>query len=129
LIDVFSLVPKDKSDTSGLELLKTIEIEKVEPILYQLLEWLQDLNWPVAEALIEVLPRFHSGLVAHIRTVFNSDDEIWKCWALRLIEDFPPETVTKLESDIKRIAECPTTGELNEEVAEYARDLICKFNL
>ena len=63
---IFDLVPKDKFDVSGIEKLRRIGIEEAEPILGSLLEWVQDLNWPVAQELIKVLPRFHRQLIPHI---------------------------------------------------------------
>ena len=102
LSDIFDLIPKDKFDVSGMETLKTIDIDKVEPILAQLLEWIQDTNWPVARELMDVLPRFHSGLVPHIKAILNSDDEDWKCWTLELLEKFPIESLKPLETDIIR---------------------------
>jgi hypothetical protein len=128
-MDVFSLVPKDKFDCSGIETLKSIDIKDAEPILYDLMVWMQDLNWPVAKELKKVLPRFHENLVPHTMAIFNSDDDIWKSWTLLLLKDFPSDTVRLLANDIKRIAENPTKGELMEEANEYASELIQQFNL
>jgi len=49
---IFELIPKDKFDTSGIYALYKIAPDEVEPILASLLEWIQDLNWPVAQELI-----------------------------------------------------------------------------
>ena len=77
--EVFHLIPKDKFDISFIDELKTINVNTVDPILGDLLEWLQDINWPVAKELVDILPRFHQKLVPHIQMVFNSNDDIWKC--------------------------------------------------
>ena len=129
LHDVFELVPKDKFDCSCIERLKSVDIKEVEPILDALLEWIQDINWPVAKELIKVLPRFHKALIPHIKTIFNSNDDQWECWTLCLLRDFPADTVKYLSSEIKRIAEYPTKEELSAEANEYALEIIQQFNL
>ena len=118
------LIPKDKFDTSGISLLTTIDVDEAEPILGVLLEWIQDINWPVAKELLNVLPRFHSGLIPHIKAVLNSDDDIWKCWVLVMLKNFPPETVSILSTEIKRIADSPTQTEILEGANEYAKELL-----
>lgn len=75
-IELESLVPKSKYDDSCIELLKAIDVDEVTPILPNLLIWIQDMNWPVAQKIIEVLPRFHAGLVPVIHEVFIGDDTI-----------------------------------------------------
>lgn len=127
--NIFHLIPKDKFDNSSIETLRTIDVDKATPILGSLLEWLQDLNWPVAKELIDVLPRFHVGLIPHIESVFSSNDDIWKYWTLRLIKKFPIETVNFLAPAIKRMAENPTAGEVIEETNIYALEIIEIFNL
>lgn len=126
---IYDLVPKNKFDNSNLGLLKTIEPEKASPILNGLLEWIQDINWPVALELLDILPRFHSGLVPHIKAVLNSGDNIWKNWILLMIKQFPKETIELLSFEIKRIVEYPTESELADETNEYALTIINMFNL
>ena len=127
--EVFDLVPKNKTDISGIEELSRIKAEKAEPILGLLLEWIKDLNWPAARELIKVLPRFHRQLVPHIKTVLHSDDDIWKSWVLLMLQDFPPETVSLLSDDIRRIAYSPAETEVLEETHEYAQEILTQFQL
>ena len=127
--NLYDLIPKNKSDISGIEQLKAIDIANAGPILGDLLEWLQDINWPVAKELFYVLPRFGKMLVPHIRSVFNSDDDIWKCWILCMLKEFPQDTVKLLSYEIKRMAGDPTAGELLEEINIYASDIVQIFQL
>ena len=123
----FNLMPKDKSDNSNIEELKEIDVDEAEPILGELLEWIQDINWPIAQELMKILPRFHTKLIPHIKSVFESDDDIWKCYALCLLTDFPADSVKLLYPEIIRMANYPTEGELEEGVNEYAIKVIKKF--
>jgi hypothetical protein len=127
--NIFSLIPKDKSDNSSIEKLKEIEVSEAEPILGELLEWIQDINWPIAQELIKVLPRFHSLLISNLKLIFESDDDIWKCYALCLLKDFPDESVIKLYPEIARMVKYPTNGELEEGVNEYAIEVTQKFKI
>ena len=129
MMDIYSLVPRHKFDNSNIELLKIVGIKEATPIMGELLEWLQDINWPVAKELMDVLPRFHFELVPHIKEVLSSNDDIWKCWTLCLLEKFPKETVILLADDIKRIVNKPTHGELEEETHVYAQEVIARFEL
>jgi len=124
---IFSLVPKDKHDISGIETLKTIDIDEVTLILPQLLEWMQDGNWPCAVELLDVMPRFHEALVPHIKDIFATNDGEWKWFIFPLIERFPIEITQLLEIDIKRIATQPTMDEIHSEVDEIAQQFLEKF--
>ena len=127
--DLSKLVPRDKFDCSGIEELKTITPQEVEPILGALMEWMQDINWPVARELMQVLPRFHRELIPHIKSVFYSDDEEWKCWTLCLLKNFPAETVEYLAPEIALLCDMRVDYQEPEGVAEYAIEIIRQFNL
>lgn len=131
MMNVYDLVPKDKFDTSNIETLRTIEIEAAEPILEPLLEWMQDLNWPVAQELIEVLPRFYQGLTPHIEKVFQSNDPEWIYWTLLMMKGFPKEGIMLLKDDIFRLAKMCTAGRDEGAIiiAQYAQELIVQFDL
>ncbi|MCL2674486.1 MAG: DUF5071 domain-containing protein [Defluviitaleaceae bacterium] len=130
MADELDLIPKDKFDLSTIDRLKMIDEERIEPLLSQLLEWIQDLNWPVAQPLFDdVLPKFHVRLIPHIKEVLNSNDDVWKYWVILMVKKFPKETVQCLSSEIKRIAEYPTAGEIAEEVNIRASEVIFVFNL
>jgi hypothetical protein len=127
--NILNLIPQDKTDCSSIEKLKEIDVSEVEPILGKLLEWIQDINWPIAQELIKVLPRFHSLLIPHIKLVFESNDDIWKCWVLCLLKDFPADSVQLLYPEIERMAKCPTKSELEEGTNEYAIEVTQKFEI
>ena len=49
------MLPKDKFDISAVEQLRTEDTQQVIPLLPKMLEWIQDMNWPVAKPMVEVL--------------------------------------------------------------------------
>lgn len=123
------LIPKDKFDDSHIGELETISVEGAEPILSALLEWIQDINWPVASALIDVLPRFEKQLIPHIIHVFHSDDGEWESWTLVLVSNFSKNAVEQLLPEIRRIIQSPTANETDSGVPDYAYEIINQFNL
>lgn len=66
-----SILPKDKFDVPALEWLKTIPISEVKPLLPELIEWIADINWPIADHAImflldnvpvtDLVPRLHGS--------------------------------------------------------------------
>ena len=69
-------VPKNKTDFESLN-----DITKEEIILHQdlLLEWLEDINWPVSAKVLEVLKPFVIEIEAGILKILKGDDPEWKC--------------------------------------------------
>ena len=54
----------------------------VQPVLAELVEWLQDCNWPVAQVLSPFLAGIGLPLVPCIDHVFLTNDETWKYWMI-----------------------------------------------
>ena len=91
------LIPQNKFDTSTIKQLERIKTEQISTISMQLLEWIADMNWPVAQELIKVLPRFHKELMIDIKYILSDkvDDSIWKYWIINsLLPLFPPDSQT-----------------------------------
>ncbi|MFJ6211704.1 DUF5071 domain-containing protein [Lysinibacillus sp. NPDC092081] len=59
-------------------MLKKLDRDKILPLLPNLLEWIQDMNWPVASSILELLLTFPEEIVPHVQNVLSSDDENWK---------------------------------------------------
>src|SRR5262245_11128325 len=117
------LVPKSKGDLVTAQLAVQAGYPAVEPVLYELLEWLQDCNWPVAHELFDFLASIGAPLAPHIRPVFAGDDYVWQYWLIGLFRR-SPELYTIFRADIHRIACSPTTDEHYNELDERCADLI-----
>ncbi|HLA95961.1 MAG TPA: DUF5071 domain-containing protein, partial [Pyrinomonadaceae bacterium] len=96
----------------------------VEPVLPQLLEWLQDMNWPVAQTLATFLAGIGPPLIPHVKKIFETDDEIWKYWVIREILTESQPLTEALQTELKRIASYPTKSELEEELDVEAREVL-----
>jgi len=117
-----NLIPKNKFDIETAEKLKDYSVEEIKPIIPELLEWLQDMNWPVAKPVAEYFVSFVDDISDEIFEVFQSGDEIWKYW---IISTFGAITKSeKIKKEIERIAYHPTKNEQAEEVNEMALEII-----
>ena len=119
------LVPKDKSDLETAQRAVRAGYPAVEPVLYELLEWIQDYNWPVAHVLYPFLASIGAPLAPQIRRVFAGEDYVWQYWICGLFEDsFALYSIFR--EDIHRIASSPTHQERTEGLDEVCADVIAR---
>jgi hypothetical protein len=124
-VNLDALIPKHKSDTDAARRAGTAGYPVIEPILGDLLAWMQDMNWPVATEIEAVLQLVGAPLSPHILKVLQGDDDIWKYWVLtRLAVNFDREARESIIGECLRIVNKPTDGELTEEVNLAARDIL-----
>ena len=111
------LVPKDKFDDEACANLQAASDEELRPYIADLLECLQDLNWPIAGPVAERLSTLGTELTEPVLHILNSDDEMWKYWIiahfLYLVND---EVFQALRFKLKSIRLHPTASEIAEEV-------------
>ena len=81
--DIHALLPQDKCDLERARALVALGYPAVVPVLPELMVWLQDMNWPVAEIVAPFLATIGLPLVPHIRQVLATDDEAWKMWVMQ----------------------------------------------
>ena len=125
--DVKSLIPRSKMDTERAEAAVAAGYPTVAPILPELLEWLQDMNWLVAGVLAPFLASIGSPLIPHIRNIFTTDDEIWKYWIMSRIMRESREVAEAFRGELERIAYSPTDNERHEELNEEAELTLKEF--
>lgn len=122
--DLSTLLPQDKIQTEKAEAIVALGFPAVEPILPALVEWMQDINWPVAQVLQPFLAGIGAPLAPHVRRVLETTDEIWKYWVLRCIVRESSELAESLQTELLRLAQSPTSSELKEEIDVQAREIL-----
>jgi hypothetical protein len=121
-MNIHLLIPKHKGDTETAEQLKHYSYETLKPIIPNLLEWLQDCNWPVAYPVSQFLTSICDDISVEIMEAFQQRDTIWNYW---LLLHFGTITQDKLfREEIIRIAQNPTKQEINEELYTVAQEII-----
>jgi hypothetical protein len=125
-IDLTALLPIDKADTEAASKVVATGFPSVAPVLPKLLEWLQDMNWPVAQILQPFLASIGAPLAPHIRAVLATDDDVWKYWVVQGVVGKSAALVHALQPELERLAHSPTGGEVEEGVSELSAQIIKK---
>ncbi|MCK9861018.1 DUF5071 domain-containing protein [Paenibacillus sp. ATY16] len=127
MYSINELVPKDKFDEEAIVKLKAIDplIINLKPIIGELFEWIQDINWPIAEELCIILAGFKpEDIIPQIRMILNSGDDTWQFSCIQfLIPRLSPEVKKAIAPDLLRIAIAPTENEKLCEVDELAKKI------
>lgn len=122
------MIPKDKADVEFITELSKHDIKETKEIVPELLKWLQDFNWPVAEHVADYLSKYSNDIDDDIISVLNGSDGVWKYWIVFTLvlhsEVIPNEKIMK---EVERIAYSPTTSEKEEEIDEIALEAIEKY--
>lgn len=123
-LDLTALLPSDKLETDKAEAIIAQGFPAVEPVLPALLEWMQDINWPVAQPLQPFLASIGVPLAPHVRYVLETKDEIWKYWVVRCLVGESVELARVLNPELQRLALDPTPGEHEEELDVIAKEIL-----
>ncbi|OXM82304.1 DUF5071 domain-containing protein [Paenibacillus rigui] len=127
-MDIKILIPKHKFDFESVEKLKKLNLEEIKPILPELLEWLQDMNWPIAQEIETLLLSFQEQLIPYIKNVLNTNDGTWKYFLLHgLINKLPKHVLKDLKTDLERMKNSPTDDEKYEELEDILEELLEKI--
>ena len=118
-------VPADKSDIDTAQAAVAAGYPTVAPVLADLIEWLQDYNWPVAQVLASI----GRPMIEPIEHVFTTDDKIRKYWMIVCLIENNEALFEHFKSKLIRMATSPTQIEKHEELDEVARDALAKFNI
>ncbi|MEK4425992.1 DUF5071 domain-containing protein [Solibacillus sp. FSL K6-1523] len=119
------LLPRNKFDNDRVEMIKKMDRDKILPLLPNLLEWIQDMNWPVATSVLELLLTFPEEIIPHVQDVLSSDDDNWKWFILHyLVIELPIESRVQFREYLTRVSETPTHNELAEELDEIAKEIL-----
>jgi hypothetical protein len=117
-------LPADKADVNAATALADFPPESLEPHIPRLLEWLQDMNWPVARPVAAALSRCSVALVDPIRAVLLGNDDIWKAWVLHLLCEVQPVVRRALRTEVSRICEMPSALEIQEGACDAAHEVL-----
>ncbi|CAH2716597.1 hypothetical protein BACCIP111895_03784 [Neobacillus rhizosphaerae] len=75
--------------------------------------------------IAELLLTFPSEIILPIKSVFATNDNVWKYWCLEyLVKQLPLEEREQLKADLIRVAEQPSEDEKLEEVDAMASEIL-----
>jgi hypothetical protein len=119
-----ALVPSDKFDTSRAQAAVDAGYPAIAPVLPSLLEWLQDVNWPVARILAPFLAGIGGPLETNLREILAGTDLTWRYSVIQGVISKSPELRRIFWSELNRLATTPTDAERSEQLDEIARDAL-----
>ncbi|WP_313804310.1 DUF5071 domain-containing protein [Cytobacillus sp.] len=118
-------LPKNKHDFDQVYKLKKMDRTELLPLLPGLMEWVKDMNWPIAHEVAELLITFPNDIVPLIKEVLCTNDDVWKYWCLEILVKRLPEGLgMDLKSELINLVERPTAGEKLEELDEIAMEIL-----
>lgn len=126
-VDIRELIPEHKQDYERVEQLKSKTLEEMKPILPELLEWLQDMNWPIAQDIEDIVINYQEDLLPHLKKIFITNDGEWKYFMLHgLVSRLPKHILKELRPDLIRMKDFPTKDEIVSEIDDIVTELLEK---
>lgn len=122
--DIAALLPRDKHDIENVEKLIALGYPAVAPGIPRLLEWLQDMNWPVAQALRPFLANIGLPLAGDIRVILKGDDLVWTFWILDTLVAPCEDLTAALRPEIEKLASIDPIDDDASAARDLARRLI-----
>jgi hypothetical protein len=114
------MIPKDKNDEESIRLLHLATDGEVVENIVQLLEWLQDVNWPVSKGVISRLSNLGGELYTPINEILTGNDSIWKANIIgHLIPSFSQEAQLLYTASLEILLEEYNENDLREGVIDF----------
>lgn len=105
-------LPKNKFDQQSLCGIDELSNEEIQPIIYELLTWLQDYNWPVADKVLQVLRKREILVFPYLADILAGDDIMWKIWIMELlVPTLTAEHKEALRTNIFALSKVPSYDE------------------
>lgn len=119
---------RDKFDYEAVRKLSEFSDVELKVIIPELMEWLQDGNWPISKPVEDLLLRLGEDLIPHLKDVLKTQDPQWEYFILvGLIDRLPVSHLSMLQTDLVRILESPTPDEVLEELDGVILELLEKI--
>lgn len=125
----FTLIPASKYEVEKAQQLVELGWPAVEPVLPQILEWLKDLNWPVARVLQPFVASIGAPLAPVVRDVLVGTDSCWKYSLMVGVLTYSEPLQRALMTELKWLAEGSCRADSDEGVQEEAIKLLNKTSV
>lgn len=122
------LIPKEKFDNSTINQLCKLTDNEMKPIIFDLLEWLQDYNWPIARDILPIVVLHQNIAMPHILTILQGNDIMWKYWVIELVIPYliyPNRQLVK--SELERLSSLEIIDEDIEEIIKLSKNCLAFY--
>jgi len=125
---MLDILPKNKEDIIFIKNLEKLPIAEVLESVPELLEWLQDGNWPQASLIGNYLSPYLNIIKEPIISILKGNDDIWKYWVLHIMIkpsiNIPSKELLKV---IENLYLNPSDFEKEESIHIIAEQILIKF--
>jgi hypothetical protein len=120
------LVPRSKDDQVVIANLRAASQAQVLAVAKELLEWLEDGNWPVSYPIGQVLSPYVNEIQDELLPILRGGDALWKRWCIQFILEEAPvaQLAQPYLTELERLATYPTPSEEAEGAAEAAQEAL-----
>ena len=124
-MDLSDCVPTDKHDHAAVERAAAVGFPGLNPVLGDLLECIQDANWPVAPGTAAIVIQAGPEIATPIRAILSGSDGMWKYWTIEMVVTRLPDPIFQdLRTDLERLVARPTEDDTDCEADLAARDAL-----
>ncbi|MFF2482928.1 DUF5071 domain-containing protein [Paenibacillus sp. NPDC058071] len=128
MLNINRFLPTHKSDYQSVNILKTLDIKEIEGISFELLKWVQDINWPIAEPICQLLIPLDMKIISEIKIILQSGDLEWVDNCLfHIVRFLSEDAILELKDELLRIANSPTAGEIEIELNLLSKKILKKI--
>jgi hypothetical protein len=130
IMDNKNLIPKGKEDSNFINVLKMKSISEIRDLIPQLLEWMQDGNWPQAPLIADYFSPHINEIQEELISILKSNDVMWKYWILQsliLHSEITPDQKILLE--VKNVYLNATPHDKEAEVDVIAMEILKKYHI
>ncbi|WP_053957474.1 DUF5071 domain-containing protein [Inediibacterium massiliense] len=121
-------IPKDKFDFEAVEKIRNADPISIQPVLPQIFEWVEDINWPVAQELVKVLVKFDELIIPFLKDLIGNPDGLREYsvyyYMMPLLTN---RQLLLLKDELKRVANHPSPFEKEEEYNKIALEYLEKI--
>ena len=119
------LLPKDKFDNSNIAQIAQLNDEEIQPIIYDLLEWLQDANFPIFKDILPIVAHHQNLVMPYVIAVLQDNDVMWKYWIIEsLIPLLSDNNKLRLKSDLLRLSFLQEKDEDTQAIIEVSKNCL-----
>lgn len=122
-------MPRHKCDCERAQAITALGYPAVAPVLRELLQWIQDCNWPVSYPIARFLASVGEPVAPLVWEVLRGNDADWKYWCIdQIIAGFPREVAEQFRGELQRLAFHATDAERLSELDERARAVLGRLD-
>jgi hypothetical protein len=127
-MDKSLFIPKSKYDFETVERIRLTDPKNIQDILPQIFQWTEDINWPIAADLVNILAGFDEMIIPFVRDLIRDPDGLREYsiyyFMLPLLSN---KQLYLLKDELERVANNPSSFESAEGYDKIALKYIGKI--